>query len=263
MQTKPKVNENIYNEIILSSKPQMNKDMYDKKTLSVRTIVCLAIIMFLIPLTMWIGIKYLNDRKYYYISMLIIVYTLVPFFMVFENRQPQARELIVIACLSAISVLGRTVFFMLPAFKPMIAITIISGVTFGAESGFLVGAVSVFASNFFFGQGPWTPWQMFSLGIIGFISGILQRKGFLKKRKLPLCIFGFLITYIIYGGIMNFASLAMISNRITKLSLISVYLSGIPYDTVHAIATVFFLYVLSDTMIQKLDRIRLKYGMIR
>ncbi|QSX07354.1 ECF transporter S component [Sedimentibacter sp. zth1] len=237
--------------------------MYDKKTLDKRTIVCLIIISILIPLTMWIGITYLDDRKYYYISLLIIVYILVPFFMVFENRQPQARELIVIACLSSISVLGRSIFFMLPAFKPMIAITIISGVTFDAESGFLVGATSAFTSNFFFGQGPWTPWQMFSLGIIGFIAGVLQRKGILKKNKISLCIFGFIITYLVYGFLMNFASLVMVSNRITKASLISVYISGVPYDTVHAVATVFFLYVLSNPMIRKLDRIRLKYGMIR
>lgn len=261
MQTKLKVNKD--SKSVLSAKPQLNKNMYDKKALSKRTLVCLIIIMVFIPLTMWIGIKYLNDRKYYYISMLIIIYTLVPFFMVFENREPQARELIVIACLSSISVLGRAIFFMLPAFKPMIAITIISGVTFGAESGFLVGATSVFVSNFFFGQGPWTPWQMFSLGIIGFIAGILQKKGLLKKEKIHLCTFGFIITYLVYGAIMNFASLAMVTNKITKASLFAVYLSGIPYDTVHAIATVFFLYVLSDNMIQKLDRIRLKYGMIR
>lgn len=263
LSTKPRINKNTYDENVLSSKPQLNKNMHDKKVLSKRTLVCLIIIMVFIPLTMWIGIKYLNDRKYYYISMLIIIYTLVPFFMVFENRQPQARELIVIACLSSISVLGRAIFFMLPAFKPMIAITIISGVTFGAESGFLVGATSVFVSNFFFGQGPWTPWQMFSLGIIGFIAGIIQKKGLLKKEKFHLCTFGFIITYLIYGAIMNFASLAMVTNKITKTSLFAVYLSGIPYDTVHALATVFFLYVLSDTMIQKLDRIRLKYGMIR
>ena len=263
MQTKPKVNENIYNEIILSSKPQLNKDMYDKKTLSVRTIVCLAIIIFLIPLTMWIGIRYLNDRKYYYISMLIIVYTLVPFFMVFENRQPQARELIVIACLSAISVLGRTVFFMLPAFKPMIAITIISGVTFGAESGFLVGAVSVFASNFFFGQGPWTPWQMFSYGMIGYLAGILFQKGILKARKVDLCIYGFLSVFLIFGGIMNPASILMAYGYITKKSLIAFYISGAPVDLVQATSTVIFLWILSRPLLEKLERVKRKYGLLQ
>lgn len=235
----------------------------EKKRLGKRTFLSVFIILVLIPLTMWFGITYLNDRKYYYISLLMIIYIIVPFFMVFENREPKAREIIVISVLAAITVLGRTIFFMLPAFKPMIAIIIISGVTFGAESGFVVGAVSALASNFIFGQGPWTPWQMFSLGLIGFTAGILQSKGLLKKRKLDLCIFGCIVTYILYGGIMNFASIVMYSNKITKAMLIVTYLSGIPYDTVNASSTVFFMYFLSTPMIEKLDRIRLKYGMIK
>jgi energy-coupling factor transport system substrate-specific component len=152
---------------------------------------------------------------------------------------------------------------MIPAFKPMIAIVIIAGVTFGAESGFLVGAMSAFVSNFIFGQGPWTPWQMFSLGLIGFIAGIFCQKGWLKKNRLDLCIFGCISTYLIYGGIMNLASILMYSNTITKTMVIATYISGIAYDTVHAIATIFFMYFLSNTMIEKLDRIRVKYGMIR
>lgn len=183
--------------------------------------------------------------------------------MIFEKREPQARELIVIAVLSAIAVLGRAMFFMVPTFKPMIAIVIITGVTFGAESGFLVGASSAFVSNFFFGQGPWTPWQMFSLGLIGFVAGVLEKKGLLKKRRYSLCVFGFVVTYLIYGGIMNFAAVSMYARAITKDMIIASYVAGLPYDTVHALATVFFLYFLSDTMIEKLDRIRVKYGMIR
>jgi energy-coupling factor transport system substrate-specific component len=239
------------------------KNEIKKISFSNRTMVSAFVILILIPITMWFGVVYLNDRKYYYISLFMIIYTMVPFFMVFENREPKARELIIISVLAATAVLGRIIFFMVPAFKPMIAIIIIAGVTFGAESGFVVGTTSAFVSNFIFGQGPWTPWQMFSLGLIGFIAGILQSKGLLNKKKIDLCIFGCIATYIIYGGIMNFASVVMYSNTITKSMLVTTYLAGIPYDTVHALATVFFMYFLSDTMIEKLDRIRLKYGMIR
>lgn len=231
--------------------------------ISKRTIVSALIIMIAVPVTIWFGIVYLNDRKYYYVSLLIIIYSMVPFFMVFENREPQAREIIIISVLAALGVIGRSMFFMLPAFKPMVAIVIISGVTMGAESGFLVGAMTAFASNFIFGQGPWTPWQMFSLGLIGFISGILQRKGLLKKNKWSLCIYGLIVTYLIYGGIMNFASIMMHTNTVTKQILITTYIAGISYDSIHASATVFFMYFISDSMIEKLDRIRLKYGLIR
>jgi uncharacterized membrane protein len=228
-----------------------------------RTVVSFFIILVLIPFTIWFGIEFLNDRKYYFISLMILIYVSVPFFMVFENREPQARELIIISVLASTAVIGRTIFFMIPAFKPMIAIVIIAGVTFGAESGFLTGAVAAFASNFIFGQGPWTPWQMFSLGLIGFIAGILMSMGLLKKKKIYLCIFGCLTTYLIYGVIMNFASVVMYSNKVTKSMVLAAFVSGIPYDTVHALSTVFFMYFLSDPMIEKLDRIRLKYGMIR
>ena len=234
-----------------------------QKKLSRRTAVSFFIILFLISTTIWFGIEYLNDRKYYFISMLILIYVSVPFFMAFENREPQARELIVISVLASTAVIGRTIFFMIPAFKPMIAIVIIAGVTFGPESGFLTGAVSAFASNFIFGQGPWTPWQMVSLGLIGFTAGSMMSMGLLKKNKFHLCIFGCIVTYLIYGTIMNFASVVMYSNKITKAMVIAAFVSGIPYDTVHAFSTVFFMYFLSDSMIEKLDRVRLKYGMIR
>ncbi|MDF2615804.1 MAG: putative rane protein [Sedimentibacter sp.] len=246
-------------KLLLNKKKCKGED----KVMSMRTVVSFFIILVLIPTTIWFGIKFLNDRKYYFISLMILIYVSVPFFMVFENREPQARELIIISVLASTAVIGRTIFFMIPAFKPMIAIVIIAGVTFGAESGFLTGAVAAFASNFIFGQGPWTPWQMFSLGLIGFIAGILSSVGLLKKKKIYLCIFGCITTYLIYGVIMNFASVVMYSNNVTKSMVLAAFVSGIPYDTVHAFSTVFFMYFLSDSMIEKLDRIRLKYGMIR
>lgn len=150
----------------------MSENQPADNRISRRTLLAAMLILVIIPGTILFGVFFLNDRKYYFISLLIVIYTMVPFVMVFENRKPQARELIVIAVLSAIAVAGRGAFFMLPQFKPVVAIVIITGVCFGAESGFLVGAVAGFVSNFFFGQGPWTPWQMFCFGIIGFIAGI-------------------------------------------------------------------------------------------
>lgn len=230
--------------------------------LSKRTIIATLFILIIIPATIYFGIFFLNDRKYYFISFLIIIYTMIPFFMVFENRKPQARELIVIAVLSAIAVAGRAAFFMLPQFKPVVAIVIIAGVCLGAESGFLVGAVSGFVSNFFFGQGPWTPWQMFCFGIIGFLAGILFKKGRLKKNVLQLCIYGGISTLIIYGGLINIGALLMFTSKFSFEALIATYISGFPFDLVHAIATVFFLAVISQPMIEKIDRIKIKYGLI-
>lgn len=240
----------------------MSKHHIEERGLSRRTLLSTLLILIVIPATILFGVFFLNDRKYYFISLLIIIYTIIPFAMIFESRKPQARELIVIAVLSAIAVAGRGAFFMLPQFKPVVAIVIISGVCFGGESGFLVGAVTGFVSNFFFGQGPWTPWQMFAFGIIGFLAGILFQKGFLKKTRLSLCIYGGISTFFIYGIIMDTASLLMFTAKLSWKALLATYIAGISFNLVHAIATVFFLFVISQPMIEKLDRIKIKYGMI-
>lgn len=233
----------------------------DRK-LSKRTVIATFLILILIPFTIYIGVYFLGGRKYYFISLLIILETLIPFFMIFESRKPQAREIVVISVICGIAVAGRTAFFMLPQFKPVIALIIIAGVCFGGETGFLVGAVTGFVSNFFFGQGPWTPWQMFSLGIIGFIAGILFKKGFLRKNKSALCIFGFLVTVIIYGGIMNSTMLLLSQATLTVEMIIAAYVSGAPFDLIHGVATSFFLWFIAEPMIEKLERIKVKYGLI-
>ncbi|WP_343343746.1 ECF transporter S component [Terrisporobacter petrolearius] len=232
--------------------------------LSKRTFVAMLIILFAIPFTIYLAVFHGNQRENYYAtSLIIVIETMIPFFMVFEDRDPQARELVVISVLAAIAVAGRGAFFMLPQFKPVAAIVIIAGVCFGGEAGFLVGAVSGIVSNFFFGQGPWTPWQMFGFGIIGFIAGLLFKKGMLKKKKLSLCIYGGISTFLIYGFLLDTASIFMFSEKnITKAGAISVYISGIPFNMVHAISTIFFLFILSKPMIEKLDRIKVKYGLI-
>lgn len=234
----------------------------EKQKLSKRTLVATAMILIIIPLTIYVGIYCLGDRKYYFISMLIILETMLPFVMVFEGRRPRARELIIIAVLCAIAVAGRIAFFMLPQFKPVVAIVIIAGLAFGGEAGFLVGAVSGFVSNMFFGQGPWTPWQMFAYGVIGFLAGVLFKKGFLRRNTIALCIFGGLSTFFIYGGIMNPAMVLMFQAKPTIEMFYLAYIRGIPFDLVHAAATVFFLWFCSRPMLEKLDRIKVKYGLI-
>lgn len=231
--------------------------------LSKRTLMACIMILVVIPIIIYLGITLGNDRKYYIVSLAIIACTMLPFFMVFEDRKPQARELIIIAVLAAIGVAGRAAFFMLPQFKPVVAIVIISAVSFGAEAGFLVGAMTGFVSNFFFAQGPWTPWQMFSFGIIGFIAGILFKKGKLEKRRISLCIYGGLSTFFIYGFLLDTASwLIFPYSNMSLATILPVYITGIPFNFVHAVATVFFLAVISKPMIEKLDRIKEKYGLI-
>lgn len=234
----------------------------NKQTLTKRTLTATLLILIIVPLTIFVGVWLFKSRKYYFISLLIILETLVPFAMLFEMRKPKARELVIISVLCALAVAGRTAFFMLPQFKPVVALVIIVGVCLGGETGFLVGAVTGFVSNFFFGQGPWTPWQMFAFGIIGFISGIIFKKRVLPKTKLSMCIYGFFATFVIYGGIMNPSSIIMWQNKINLKMIASACITGMPVDFVHALSTAFFIWFLSEPMIEKIERIKVKYGII-
>ena len=234
----------------------------DKRKLSKRTLAATALILLLIPVTLFAGETYLDGRKYLFISLLIMLEMMLPFFMVFESRKPQARELVIIAVLCAIGVAGRAAFFMLPEFKPVWAITIIAGVAFGGETGFLVGAMTMLVSNVMFSQGPWTPWQMFAMGIIGFLAGVLFRKGLLRRGRMSLCVFGALSCIVIYGGIMNPASALMWASTVNWQTLLPYFISGFPVDCVHAASTWIFLWFAAEPMLEKLDRIKVKYGLV-
>ena len=233
----------------------------EKRKLQKRTIVATLLILLLIPLTLFIGVYYLEGRKYYFISLLILLECMLPFFLIFEDRRPRARELVLIAALVALNVAGRAAFFMLPEFKPVVAMTILTGVAFGGETGFLVGAMTMLVSNMLFSQGPWTPWQMFAMGLIGWLAGILYRKGVLRRIRPSLCIFGVICSTVVYGGIMNPASALMWANTINREIILSYYITGIPVDLVRAAATFFFLWIGAEPMLEKLDRIKVKYGL--
>lgn len=249
-------------EYTLPSDGMIIRQMEKKGKVNRRTWFALALMLLVVPLLLYLSVRFFHGRKYLICSLIVIVAAMLPFFMMFEGRKPKAREIMVISVLAAIGVAGRAAFFMVPSFKPVAAIVILTGVSFGGEAGFLVGCLIMMLSNMFMGQGPWTPWQMFSFGIIGFLAGILYQKGILKARKRDLCIYGFLSVVLIYGGIMNPASILMSYGYITPASLVAFYISGILVDLVHALSTVIFLWFLSSPLLEKLERIKKKYGLI-
>ena len=231
--------------------------------LPLRTRLTLGLCLLAIPVTLFLGLKLGGGKKYLLTSVLIVVETMVPFFVAFEGRKPQARELVILSVLSALAIGGRAVFFALPGFKPVAALVILAGVAFGAEAGFLVGAVTMLVSNVLFGQGPWTPWQMFAMGVIGLLAGILFRKGLLSRDRLSLSVFGGLSIFLIYGGILNPTSVIMFQSSPNLKMVLTTYITGLPADAVHAASTVFFLWILSESMLEKLDRVKVKYGLIQ
>ncbi len=245
--------------------PKRNREKLPERTvpLSKRTVLSALFVLLAVPCTVLLGVYVLEDRKYYFISLLVILEIMIPFALAFEGRKPSARELILVSVLCALGVAGRTAFYMLPQFKPVAALVILAGVALGGETGFLVGAVTAFVSNFFFGQGPWTPWQMFVFGLIGFLAGVLVRGGILRKSRISLCIFGAVATFFIYGGIMNPSSLLLWQPHPTMAEVLSSFALGAPFDAVHALSTAVFLWFAAEPMLEKLERIKEKYDILR
>lgn len=205
-------------------------------------------------------------KKFYLCSLVVIVMAMVPFFLRFEKRKPQAREMVTLAVLCAISVASRAAFAMIPHFKPMVGIIMIVGMAFGPEAGFLTGAMSAFVSNFIFGQGMWTPWQMFAYGIGGFIAGLFYRWNIIgerdKSQRVITPIFGFLGIVGVVGPILDLCSIFTMGNEVTTEWAVSIFISGFPVNVIHGVATALTLLLLCKPMMEKLNRIKVKYGMI-
>lgn len=200
-------------------------------------------------------------RLHYLVSLAVLGLALLSFFASFERRKPQAREIVTVATLSALAVAGRAAFFFVPQFKPVCAIVAISGVAFGGQTGFLVGAIAGFVSNFLFGQGPYTPWQMTGFGVVGLCFGVLFAPGRLPRSRGALCAFGALATFLLYGGTVNMGSVLYSGMPLTFETFFAMCVTAIPFDAVHAAASAFFLFVLADPMLAKLDRLKAKYGL--
>lgn len=230
-----------------------------------RTVVSIVAVLVLIPATIWFGVARLGDKKYFFISLLVLLEAMLPFFVSFEDRKPKVRDIVTLAVMCALAVTGRTAFFMLPNFTPVMAIVIIAGVAFGCEGGFITGAMTMFVSNFIMGQGPWTPWQMFAMGLVGFLAGLFFAGSSVRTRnmtKLGLCIFGALMCIVVYGGIMNPASVIMWQPNINFSMIMASYVTGFPFDLAQATATVIALWLVARPFLEKLDRVRIKFGVL-
>lgn len=211
----------------------------------------------------------IRGKSYIVVSVLMVIYCMVPFFVSFERRRPQARELVTLAIMCALAVAARAAFVWLPYFKPMAGIIMIAGIAFGASSGFLTGALSALVSNFIFGQGPWTPWQMLSFGLCGFVFGLLAEKGLIPrsglswKARFAISTSGCAFIMFIAGPVLDASSLFYMVSQITGESAIAVFIAGFPINCMHGVATFITLLLLANPMLDKLERLRKKYGMLQ
>lgn len=210
------------------------------------------------------------------LPLAVVLVSLGVFFIGFEGARPRMRDVMPTVVLAALAASGRILFAPFPDFKPVSAIAIIAGVAFGRRSGFMVGALAALASNFFFGQGPWTPWQMYAWGLMGYLAGCFAQTGAFDGaeaagdedatkaarilRALPLYAFGF-ISGFLYGLILNLWSIVGFYHPQDAVQFIAIYAAALPFDVMHGVATVAFLLALYAPWRRKLERVKRKYGL--
>ncbi len=202
-------------------------------------------------------------REYYVISIVIIITAILWFMWSFERRKPQEREVVMLAVMTAMAVVGRAIFIVTPQFKPCAAIIIITGIMLGKQSGFLCGALTALVSNFIFGQGPWTPWQMIAFGLVGLVSAIIfnGKREYYADNRILLGIYGFLITFLLYGFIMDTSTVLMYTDKLRFSTFMATYLSGLYFNIIPGLSTLIFLLILSKSIFSKIRRLKVKYGM--
>lgn len=201
-----------------------------------------------------------RGENYYTVSLGILLLGLFGFFFHFEQGKPDALLLTMMAALCGLAIAGRIAFFFLPQVKPIAAIVILAGIAFGGEVGFVTGAMSAFVSNFYFGQGAWTPFQMFALGVIGFIAGVLFQNR--KAGRFLVALFGFVSVVVVYGGIVDLNTLFFTSQKPDWEIAVGVYLAGLPFNAVYGFATAAFLFVLYRPLLFRIERVQRKYRLI-
>lgn len=185
--------------------------------------------------------------------------TLGLFFAGFERSRPALRQVVPTAVLGALAAAGRILFAPLPDVKPVSAVCILAGAVFGRRCGFMAGALAALVSNFFFGQGPWTPWQMYAWGLIGYGAGVLADAGAFERRGV-LASYGF-VSGLLFGVLMNTWTLVGFVHPITWQAALGVYGAALPFDLVHAVATVGFLLVIYVPWRRKLLRVKEKFAL--
>lgn len=220
--------------------------------------LCLCLVF--IPLTVLAGALLLEQNRYDIVMLLVAVLSIVPFFLRFEHKRQNVRELVLVAVMTALSVAGRFLFAPVPGFKPVTAIVIITGLYLGWEAGYLCGSLTALVSNLYFGQGPWTPFQMAIWGLIGLFAALLAKQ--LCASRILLCIYG-VFSGVAYSAFMDVWSTLWYDGYLNIARYLALLATALPFMAVYAVSNVVFLLMLTGPIGRKLTRIKTKYGLLQ
>lgn len=216
-----------------------------------------AVPFLLMPAIVVGGALLAGERLYAWSIFAMVLLSQALFFAGFEKKTVGSRRLVIAAVMTALSVLGRFVFALLPGFKPITAIVVITAIWIGGETGFLVGALSALVSNLFVSQGPWTPFQMFAWGMIGLVAGYLAEP--LKRNRFWLALYG-IFAGVAYSMLMDVWTVVWYNNALNWAMYAAALVTAIPYTVSYAASNVVFLLLLGKPFGKKLERVKIKYG---
>jgi energy-coupling factor transport system substrate-specific component len=190
-------------------------------------------------------------------SSLLLGAVLVAGFAWYERTHPTTRVLALVASLAALAALGRVAFAPLPNVKPTTDIVLIAGYVLGGAPGFMVGAVAALASNLFFGQGPWTPWQMAGWGAVGLFGALLARLAPRPLGRVPLAL-ACGAAGLGFGAVMNLHLWITYSGDHTLAKLGAYFATSLPFDLAHALGNVVFCLAFGPALVRALERFRIR-----
>jgi squalene-hopene cyclase-like protein/uncharacterized protein DUF6580/prenyltransferase/squalene oxidase-like repeat protein len=196
--------------------------------------------------------------SYVLASLVILGLALVVGFAWYERTHPSARVIALVATLAALAALGRIAFAPLPNVKPTTDIVLISGYVLGGAPGFAVGAVAALASNLFFGQGPWTPWQMVAWGGVGVLGAVLARVAGRNLGRVPLAA-ACGLAGLAFGAVMNVHLWVNYSGDHTLAKLAATFATSLPFDLAHAAGNVVFCLAFGPALVRALARYRTRF----
>lgn len=218
-----------------------------------RNVIKIAVPFAVIPAVTVLGALAFDEKKHIIVSLAVAVFSLLLFAAGFEKKSVGTRRMVIVAVMTALCFAGR----FIPFLKPIAALTIITALYLGGEAGFLVGALSAVLSNFYFGQGPWTAFQMLAWGLIGLFAGIFSEK--LLKSRVLLLLYG-ATTGIAYSFIMDIWTTLWYSGGFDTSVYLSALVTAIPYTVSYAVSNFIFLLFLAKPFGEKLERLHIKYG---